>query len=375
VLKTAIVGCGKIADEHAAAIQRIKTGRIVAACDREELMARQLAERFPVDRAFVDLNVMLNDARPDVVHITTPPHSHFSIAMRCIEFGCHVYIEKPFTLDAREARELLVAAESRGVKIVAGHDDQFSHVARRLRAEVQAGYLGGPPLHMESYYGYDLGEGSYARVLLADPEHWVRKLPGKLLHNIISHGVARIAEYLHGEDVQVVARGFVSARLRALGERELIDELRVMIVEGGRTTAYFTFASQMRPSLHEFRVYGARNGLILDQDKQTLIRLRGQRYTSYTEQFIPPLNFARQYASNWTHNVRLFLARDFHPKAGMKYLIEQFYRSVRENGPPPIPYREILLTARIMDSIFEQLAADAAGIPAAEPSLAHPSRA
>jgi predicted dehydrogenase len=267
-----------------------------------------------------------------------------------------VYIEKPFTLGAREAQELLCLAESRGLKLVAGHDDQFSHVARRLRAEIQAGYLGGPPLHMESYYGYDLGYGSYTKALLGDGQHWVRKLPGKLLHNLISHGVARIAEYLHGEEMQVIARGFVSPRLRALGERELVDELRVMILEGEQTTAYFTFSSQMRPSLHEFRVYGARNGLILDQDKQTLIRLRGERYTSYAEQFIPPLNFVRQYSRNWTHNMGLFLARDFHPKSGMKYLIQQFYRSILENGSPPIPYREILLTARIMDCIFRQLA-------------------
>jgi hypothetical protein len=42
-------------------------------------------------------------------------------------------------------------------------------------------------------------------------------------------------------------------------------------------------------------------------------------------------------------------------KAGMKCLIESFYRSISENQPPPIPYREILLTARIMDSIFEQI--------------------
>ena len=41
--------------------------------------------------------------------------------------------------------------------------------------------------------------------------------------------------------------------------------------------------------------------------------------------------------------------------SGMKYLIESFYRSVREGGPVPIPYREILLTARIMDAIFEQM--------------------
>jgi len=39
--------------------------------------------------------------------------------------------------------------------------------------------------------------------------------------------------------------------------------------------------------------------------------------------------------------------------SGMKYLIQSFYRSIREDAPVPIPYREILLTARIMEAIFE----------------------
>jgi hypothetical protein len=39
----------------------------------------------------------------------------------------------------------------------------------------------------------------------------------------------------------------------------------------------------------------------------------------------------------------------------MKELIERFYISIRLNGPPPVPYREILLTARIMDEIFAQI--------------------
>jgi hypothetical protein len=51
----------------------------------------------------------------------------------------------------------------------------------------------------------------------------------------------------------------------------------------------------------------------------------------------------------------LFLARDFHMKAGMKHLIEEFYRSIAARTPAPIPHREILLTATIMDEIFAQL--------------------
>jgi predicted dehydrogenase len=354
-MRVALVGCGKIADDHAAAIQRVKHARIVAVCDREELMARQLAERFLVDQVFTDLELMLREARPEVVHVTTPPHSHFPIAQHCLQHGCHVYVEKPFTLDAQEAVQLVNLARAKGLKLTAGHDDQFRHAARRMRALIQAGYLGGPVLHMESSYCYDLGYGSYAKALLGDKQHWVRKLPGQLLHNIISHGIARLAEHLQTENPEVVARGFVSSSLRDRGEAELFDELRVIISENQQTTAYFTFSSQMRPSLHQFRVYGPKNGLVLDQDNETLIKLRGKRFTSYAEQFIPPMQFAGQYLGNWAHNVRLFLRRDFHWKAGMKFLIEQFYVSILKNTPPPIPYREILLTARIMDSIFAQV--------------------
>ena len=354
MLKVAIVGCGKIADAHASQIQRVKGCEIVGVCDKEPLMARQLYERFPVKRYFGDLTELLSVARPDVVHITTPPDSHFDIARFCLEQGCHVYVEKPVTLYAEEAQILLALANEKGLKLTVGHDDQFSHVARRMRTLVQSGYLGGAPVHMESYYCYELGYG-YARALLGDKQHWVRRLPGRLLHNIISHGIARIAEFLTSDSPQVIAYGFVSPFLKKIGERDIVDELRVFICEEERTTAYFTFSSQMRPSIHQFRVYGPKNGLILDQDQETLIKLRGGRFKSYGEKFIPPVLFAEQHLGNLITNVRTFLARDFHAMSGMKYLIESFYRSIVQGTPVPIPYREILLTARIMDAIFDQL--------------------
>ena len=355
MLKVAIVGCGKIADAHAAQIQRLEGCEIVGVCDREPLMAKQLYERFPVKACFTDVAQLVDEARPDVVHITTPPESHFEIARVCLEHGCHVYIEKPFTLNAADAHRLVDLANQKGLKLTVGHNYQFSHVARRMRSLVGSGYLGGVPVHMESYYSYDLGDPSYARALLADKNHWVRRLPGLLLHNIISHGIARIAEFLTSDDPRVIAYGFVSPVLKGIGETEIVDELRVIIAEEERTTAYFTFSSQMRPSIQEFRIYGKKNGLILDQNHEILLRLRGEKYKSYADHFIPPVLFARQHIGNLVGNVRSFLARDFHMDSGMKCLIESFYDSIRRDGPVPIPYREILLTARIMDAIFDQL--------------------
>jgi predicted dehydrogenase len=355
MLKVAIVGCGKIADAHASQIRRIEGCEIVGVCDREPLMAKQLFERFPVKQYFTDLTELVDKARPDVIHITTPAESHFDVARFCLEQSCHVYVEKPFTLYAEQAQHLVDLAQRKGVKLMVGHNDQFSHVARRMRALVQSGYLGGPPVHMESYYSYDLGDPSYARALLGDKRHWVRRLPGKLLQNVISHGIARIAEFLTGDSPHVIAHGFVSSLLKQINEREIVDELRVIISEEQGTTAYFTFSSQMRPSIHQLRIYGPKNGLVLDQDHEILIRLRGQKFKSYADMFIPPALFAKQHLGNLITNVRLFLGRDFHMDSGMNYLIESFYRSIREHAPLPIPYREILLTARIMDAIFDQL--------------------
>ena len=355
MLKVGIVGCGKIADAHASQILRIDGCEIVAVCDREPLMAHQLYERFPVGAHFSDLTEFLDIGQPDVVHITTPPATHFEIAKLCLERGRHVYIEKPITVRASEAKELIDLAVAKELKLTAGHDDQFTHAARRMRDVVRSGYLGGPPVHMESYYCYDLGDARYARVMLGDPHHWVRRLPGGLLQNIISHGIARISEFLTTDSPKISTCGFVSPFLRSMGENSLIDELRVIVCEEQRTTAYFTFSSQMRPSIHEFRIYGPKNGLVLDQDHETLLMLRGSRLKSYADKFIPPLVNARQYVANVVTNARTFLARDFHMKSGMKFLIESFYRSIVEGAPLPIPYSEILRTARIMDGIFEQL--------------------
>ena len=59
MIRVGIIGCGKIADQHAANIQRIHGCKIVGVCDSEELMAEQLADRFNVAHHFNDVNELL----------------------------------------------------------------------------------------------------------------------------------------------------------------------------------------------------------------------------------------------------------------------------------------------------------------------------
>jgi predicted dehydrogenase len=354
MLRIAIVGCGKIADQHVEQIGFTPDCKIVSVCDREELMAQQLRERLKLESHFIDLRELLDKVAPDVVHITTPPQSHYGIGKLCLEAGCHVYIEKPFTVNAAEAEDLIALANRKNLKLTVGHNAQFSHAANDMRRLVEAGYLGGPPLHLESYFCYNLGDISYAKTLLGDSAHWVRGLPGGLLQNIISHGISKIAEFLDSDSPEVIAYGFTSPLLRSIGEIDIIDELRV-IIRGHDTTAYYTFSSQIRPVLHQLRLYGSRNGLIVDDDQQTVIKVKGTPHKSYLEQFLTPAGYAKQYLRNSLGNMIKFLRADFQTDYGMRALIQSFYRSIVERAPLPIPYDEILRTSKIMDDIFAQL--------------------
>jgi predicted dehydrogenase len=355
MLRVAIIGCGKIADQHVLALQRVADCQCVAVCDRELLMAQQLGERFGIGGRYSDVKEMLKSASPDVVHITTPPQSHYSLAMQCLKAGKHVYLEKPFTVTADEAEELLEFAESQRLKMTAGHNYQFTLEMLEMRRLVAAGFLGGKPVHVESHYSYSLADPTYVGPILGSRTHWVRMLPGQLLHNLISHGLAKLVEFLDEGPFEIVATGTQSQQLQALGGQEVLDELRVMLRDNSGTTAYFCFSTQIKPGLSQLRVCGPANSLVVDHVSGCLIRHPNKSFKSYMTYFAPPLLQAREHFRNAKLNVTNFLNKRLYQDSGMKELIERFYANIRAGAPPPIAYREILSTARIMDEIFAQI--------------------
>jgi predicted dehydrogenase len=375
MLRVAIIGCGKIADQHLLACRRIPGCQVVALCDREVLMARQLGERFGIAGCFADAAEMLRNLKPDVVHITTPPQSHFPLAKQCLEAGCHVYLEKPFTITAAETEELIRLAENRRCKLTAGHNLQFTQEMLEMRRLVARDFLGGKPVHLESHFSYDLGDTSYVGPLLGNRNHWVRQLPGQLMHNILSHGIAKLCEFLDDDLEVIMASAHQSEQLRRLGGAEILDELRVLIRDGSGATAFFCFSTRIKPGLNLLRVCGPVNSLTVDHNCGTLLRHENKSYKSYLTFFAPPLVNARQHFRNAWHNFFAFARGRLHQDSGMKELIERFYQSIQSHGPPPIPYREILLTARIMDKIFAQIYPKTKPNPLSSPDLAKPAAA
>jgi predicted dehydrogenase len=353
-LHVAIVGCGKIADGHIEEIQKMPDlATVVAVCDLEALMAEQVRVRYGIPRHYDSFERLLEVERPDVVHITTPPQSHLALATKAIDAGAHVYVEKPLTLGYEHSKRLIAHAEQAGKRLTIGYSYLFDPPALAMRELVREGALG-EPIHIESFYGYNLA-GPFGSAIVGDASHWVHRLPGKLLHNNIDHLLYKVTEFLPDEAPKITATGYVLRKARFGDERdEMLDELRVMI-QGERTSVYGTFSSHIKPPGHFARIYGTRNTIHVDYGMRTVTLDTQTKLPSAIGRLVPAFDQGLQYLREGGRNLVRFARSDFHYFSGLNRLIAMYYESIRTGGPPPIAYRDILRVAWMMDEIFRQV--------------------
>lgn len=356
-LKVCIVGCGAIADGHVEEVGKIDGVDVVAVCDLEILMAEQLAERFGIGGIYDDFDRMLTECSPDVVHITTPPQSHVDLALRAMDAGAHVYVEKPVAVNLEDTQRIVEHAERAGRRLTAGHIYQFDPPALALRRLVADGVLG-EVTHVDSHFGYNL-DGHFGRAIMGNASHWVHRLPGNLFQNNISHALAKVVEFMprSGLDADVNAVGY-SRRGQddAFGDARdrVVDELRCILRAGG-VSGYVTFSASARPVAHFAHVYGTRNTARVDYVARTVTLDRAPRLPGALGRVEAAFPQGWEYHREGWKNVGRFLRYEFHFMAGMNELLRRFYRSIESGGAPPIPSDEIVAVARIMDRIIEQV--------------------
>ena len=352
MLNIGIVGCGKIADGHIEEIQKLGCARVLAVCDLEPILAEQLAVRYSVPHRYADFDRMLSNHRFDIIHIATPPHSHLALAQKSAEAGSHVFLEKPLALNAMDGRRLIECMQQTARKMSINYWYNFETPALDLKEFIAKGNLG-DPIHIESYYGYDLA-GGFGQAVLSDDRHWVHQLPGKLFQNIIDHAINKITPFLPDGPIEIIARAY--RRRPANDDRtdSVLDELRVMIVAGGMS-AYVTFSSHARPVGHFMRVYGTKNTAHIDFALRSMSVEEKQNVPSALGRLLPPFKSSWRSLRRAAKNVREFAGSRFQFFAGMNRLMSLFYESILHDTPVPIPYAEILRVSQIMDEISAQV--------------------
>ncbi|MBV7699731.1 Gfo/Idh/MocA family protein [Streptomyces sp. TRM70350] len=137
-----ILATGGIAAAFTADLVDLPDAEVVAVASRSSDSAKAFAERFGVPRAYGDWGALAHDEDVDVVYVATPHSAHRAAAGLCLAAGRNVLLEKPFTLNVREAEELVALARERGRFLMEAMWMYCSPLMRRLKALVDDGAVG-----------------------------------------------------------------------------------------------------------------------------------------------------------------------------------------------------------------------------------------
>ncbi|MEU0114002.1 Gfo/Idh/MocA family oxidoreductase [Streptomyces bobili] len=137
-----ILATGGIAAAFTADLIDLPDAEVVAVASRTETSARAFAERFGIPRAYGDWETLAKDADIDVVYVATPHSAHRDAAGLCLEAGRNVLCEKAFTLNLREATELVALARDNDRFLMEAMWMYCNPVIRRLKALVDDGAIG-----------------------------------------------------------------------------------------------------------------------------------------------------------------------------------------------------------------------------------------
>jgi len=117
VIRVGAIGCGDIAQRsHFPNMAKLADrARLVAVAARNRERVEACARRFGIERAYTDVDAMLSEGDVDAVLILTPPDAHAGYAIKAVEAGKHVLVEKPMVRTLDEAQQILAAVEKNPV--------------------------------------------------------------------------------------------------------------------------------------------------------------------------------------------------------------------------------------------------------------------
>ena len=141
MVKFAIVGCGHIGKRHAEMVCRNPESRLIALCDikpKEDLGIDAYQVPF-----YKDLDAMLDaHSEIDVLNICVPNALHAPMALKAMEKGCHVVIEKPMALRSENARKVVECSRRTGCKVFCVMQNRYSPPSVWIKSVVDSGILG-----------------------------------------------------------------------------------------------------------------------------------------------------------------------------------------------------------------------------------------
>jgi predicted dehydrogenase/nucleoside-diphosphate-sugar epimerase len=327
-LRVAFIGAGQMARHHASAVRRLDhPARIVGVFDSASDQADSFAALTGA-RAFPTAEALLRDAQADVVHVCTPPRSHFEVAMAAIESGAHVYVEKPFTLSLAHARELLKAAERGDRLVCAGHqllrDPAFDRLARSVPDL-------GSAVQVDSHFAFRPAGMSAARM---SPQRL-----SELLIDVLPHPLYALVSLLErtvpGSAIELAWAHATDADLQAT-------------LRAGDTIGRLSVSLRARPVASSLTFVGTRGTLACDFVRSMIVGVPNPGTEPFEKLLNPMVDGAAAVARTGASVVRRLRSGGY---AGLPELIGAFYQAVATGAPSPTSPSHLVTVTELFEDL------------------------
>jgi len=292
-IRFAVVGCGHIGKRHIEMIQRNSEAELAAICDILPLERLQLdsvtCHSSLVTAYFSDLESLLSSGIPfDVLNICVPNGLHAAMAIRGIETGHHVVIEKPVALNTEDARNILSTAERYDKKVFCVMQNRYSPPPAWIKETVDSGRLGKLFLvQINCFWNRD------ARYYLPGSWRGDKAMDGGTLFTQFSHFVD-LMYWLFG-DIQNINARFMDFNHQTLTEFEDSGIVTFDFVKGG--SGVFNYSTSVYDVNFESSVtIIAENGTI-KIGGQYMNEVTYCHVKDYTMPTLPPTNPGNDYGA------------------------------------------------------------------------------
>jgi len=340
--RVALVGAGFIADFHLEILHQTPDVQVVALCDSDLERARSLAAKWGVPTV-VGSVAELGGVGVQLAHVLTPPATHAAVARECLEAGFGALVEKPFTLDAAEARALGELARELRLPLGVNHNALFNPTFTQGLERARSGALGRIE-HVQLSLSVPLRQldaGQFG--------HWMFAEPWNIILEQGPHPLAQI-ESLLGP----VRRATTTlVRSRELNPGQVFHDTWVVAAEAERGSAEL-FLSFGRPFPHSrIQVLCSDGGVELDLQHGLVAQESKTLWLDFWNSFLAGHGRARSLGRGARRGLRDYLGATLglHERrdsffAGMRSSLQAFHRNVRAGAPLPSDAED---AARVLD--------------------------
>ncbi|MDF2835003.1 MAG: putative dehydrogenase [Paenibacillus sp.] len=269
-VKWGILGCGGISSKFASDLKLAEGAELTAVAARSLDKAQAFAEKHGFERAYGSYEEFLNDADVEIVYVGTIHPLHKEQVLACLEAGKAVICEKPFTINAAEAEEIVRAGRDKGLFVMEAMWTRYLPPIVQAREWLQQGLIGDVQL-VQADFGFDAGWNPGGRLLNKD-------IGGGALLDAGIYPVS-FASMVFGEQPTTIHSSAV------IGETGVDEKFSALFVYEGGRTAVLNGAVRLQLT-NEAYLYGTKGYIRIPNflfGKSASLHVRGEEPVSYED--------------------------------------------------------------------------------------------